>query len=138
MEKTLKSVYSVEQLPAKESVNLLILSGNAQSKGVAGMVILNGKKTIILARFYWQDLLKISSKVQNQRILIFYFVSSVNAASAVTAENVAKPPDKRSLKCNGGWKSSVTCEFKSVEEAKKCIVDAKDQYKNYKDKLYLK
>ena len=100
------------------------------------MIIINEDQTKILSRFYWQNLLKISSKVQNQRILVFYFISSITNPSPKTIEDALKLPE--SVIKKEGWKTTIVFEFNSMDQSKKCVLEAKMEYKKYKAKLCMK
>jgi len=78
------------------------------------MIVINDKKHIV-NELYWKDLLKISSKILNPQILIFYFALS-NTKPCIE-------PIKDSQRI------SFSYQFISTEEAKDYIVQSKVLYK---------
>lgn len=104
----------------------------------------NEEQNTLTTRFYWKDLLKITSKIQNAKILIFYFgltncpQQKTNPASP---EELIQCPGKTGIKDFPHKKQKykkieIMYEFETVDHAKECIGCVKEVYKKFKSSVY--
>ena len=99
-------------------------------------------KVIIVSRFYWKDLLKITSKTQDGTVLIFYFglPESHHSGTVQKFEEVIGLTMKVSTKDfptkhKRYKKVEVRYQFETVDKAKECINCVKETYKKLKQKF---
>ncbi len=100
------------------------------------------ERCVVTSRFYWKDLLKITSKTQDATILIFYFGLAEKAAtsSQPRLEDIVSPPSRTTLndfasKHKKYKKVEVRYQFESVDKAKDCIACVKATYKKLKQRI---
>jgi len=101
------------------------------------------EKSVILSRFYWKDLLKITSKTQDATILIFYFGLNEEKMVSPLQNKLAEilcPPSGTKVKDYPSRhkkhkKVEVRYQFETVEKAKECISCVKETYKSLKQKV---